>query len=110
MHTLPCLCTSCMAEEFDECEQKQKVGIFQDRVMQKKGTRVPKMRYEEYSREVRDGRRTFTVREIIESQYIEGIYQYKVIWEGFEDSTWVDVDRLTCIDLIEKFEGTIPPE
>lgn len=78
--------------------------------MEKKGTRKPQMRFEAYSRAVRDGKNTFTVQEILESQYFEGVYQYRVLWEGFEDSTWVDADRLSCIDLIEKFEGSIQPE
>lgn len=107
---LPCLCASCMLEEFDDCEQQQKVGVFEEREMRKKGTRVPKMRYEEYTREVRDGRRTFVVQDITESRYIEGVYQYKVLWQGFVDTTWVDADRLSCIDIIEKFEGSMPPE
>lgn len=103
---LPCLCAACRAEQFDDCESVPTVGAFEDRAMEKKGTRRPQMRFEEYSRAVQDGKRTFTVESIIESQYCEGVYQYKVLWEGFDDATWVDADRLNCIDLIEKFEGS----
>lgn len=107
---LPCLCPSCRKEQFNNCEKLGKVGPFEERVMEKKGMRRPEMRYEEYSRKVRHGKDTFTVANIVGNRYLEGVYQYKVEWEGFDDSTWVDADHLTCIDLIEAYEQHPIPE
>lgn len=95
---------------FDNCENLGKVGRFEARTMVKKGMRQPEMRYEEYSRKVRNGRTSFTVESIIGNRYLEGVYQYKVVWEGYDDATWVDADRLTCIDLIEAYEQHPVPE
>lgn len=68
------------------------------------GMRVTNARYQKNSRKVKQGRETFIVESIVGCRYYEGVYEYEVLWEGYEESSYIDADKLNCIDLIEEFE------
>jgi hypothetical protein len=38
------------------------------------------------------------------SWHFESKYQYEVMWVGYNETTWIDVDKLACYNLIEEYE------
>jgi hypothetical protein len=38
------------------------------------------------------------------SRYFESKYQYEVKWAGYDETIWIDADKLACYNLIEEYE------
>ena len=99
----PCFCAACMAEQYAECTQYLYAGHFRNRTMRKKDLRTPTARYMASTRVVMKARTRFVVKEIVGNRLFEGKQQYEVVWEGHQETTWMDADKLSCFDLIEAF-------
>jgi hypothetical protein len=60
--------------------------------------------YNLISREVLEKRDHFEIEAIKGSRYFESKYQYKVKWVGYNKTTWINVDKLACYNLIEEYK------
>jgi hypothetical protein len=38
------------------------------------------------------------------SWHFESKYQYEVMWAGYNETTWIDADKLACYNLIEEYK------
>lgn len=100
---MPCLCASCRGAQFTNCQNTALVGRFKKTVMKKKGTRVPKTRYvTDENDEADDG--AWVVTGVHGKRYWRGKLQYLLAWQGYDEMTFVDVDKLSCFELVEKYE------
>jgi hypothetical protein len=104
VRTYPCFCEDCIAENYGECTRQEYVGTFERQTMKPKDMRVPTTRYNSISREVLEGGDHFEVEAIKGSRHFESKYQYEVKWAGYDETTWIDADKLACYDLIEEYE------
>jgi hypothetical protein len=91
-----------MKEDFAKCENADYVGVFQKKYLTKTGLRVPPSRYHDSS--ARPAATEYIPAAILGNRLYEGKDQYEVQWEGYEDTTWHDADKLTCYELIEQYE------
>jgi hypothetical protein len=72
--------------------------------MKPKDMCVPTTCYNLISREVLEGGDYFEVEAIKSSRYFESKYQYEVKWAGYNETIWIDTDKLVCYNLIEEYE------
>jgi hypothetical protein len=72
--------------------------------MKLKDMRVSTTRYNLISRKVLERRDHFEVEAIKGIRHFESKYQYEVKWTGYDETTWIDADKLACYNLIEEYE------
>jgi hypothetical protein len=80
------------------------MGTFERQTMKPKDICVPTTRYNLISREVLKGEDHFEVKAIKDSRHFESKYQYEVKWARYDETTWIDADKLACYNLIEEYE------
>jgi hypothetical protein len=80
------------------------VGTFERQTMKPKDMCVLTTRYNSISREVLEEGDHFEVEAIKDSRHFESKYQYEVKWAGYDETTWIDADKLACYNLIEEYE------
>lgn len=100
----PCFCEMCCMDDFENCHNLQYAGKFNSFTMVRKGTRVARSRYVEEP-QISDEGDVFIPVSIKGKRTLMGVTQYLVSWEGYENMTWCDADKLDCIGLIENFEA-----
>jgi hypothetical protein len=72
--------------------------------MKPKDMCISTTRYNSISREVLEKRDHFEVEAIKDNRHFKSKYQYEVKWAGYDETTWIDVDKLACYNLIEEYE------
>jgi hypothetical protein len=100
----PCFCAACVQEDFSQCLNKEYAGSFSRRTMHKVGLRVPTSRFNDALPSASTLAEHYIAKSILGNRMYEGRYQYQIEWEGYDDTTWHDADKLPCIDLMEVYE------
>ena len=101
-HQYPCFCRSCRNGEYAACGNRDYIGAWANRTMRGLGERAISVRFNSQNNIVQER----VAVAILAKRYSQGCCQYSVSWEGEDEATWEDSDRLDCLDLIEEFEMT----
>lgn len=102
----PCVCTSCLESNYEECEQNLEWELVQ---MKADGVRNPTEKHLSQQKGCDFSQMTddaYEVMDIIGKKIENGDVFYKVTWKGSDEVSWVEESLMDASELIENWEIT----